>query len=202
MHVPAAATPHAVLLAAGAARRFGGPKLLAALDGRPVVSHVCRALESALRSGTVARVHAVCRADDEEVAALLPEGWCVPIAAADADEGMSASLKAGVHAADEAGAPAVIICLADQPRLSPLVLAMLVAGWRAGAEIVRPLYADEPDVPGHPLLLDRRYFGLAAETTGDRGLDPLLRRHHLTVALASVPGRNPDIDTPDDLART
>lgn len=197
-----AVPPHAVLLAAGAARRFGGPKLLAPVDGRPMLEHAVRALESALRSGNLARVHAVHREDAPEVAALIPAAWRVPIPVAEAEAGLSASLRLGVRAADAAGAPAVLVCLADQPRLSPLVLAMLVAGWRAGAEIVRPLYAEEPDVPGHPLLLDRRHYGLAAETSGDRGLDPLLRRHHLAVALASVPGRNPDIDTPDDLART
>src|SRR5207237_1032981 len=80
--------PAGLLLAAGAGRRFGGPKALAELDGRPLV---LRALATLTAAGCDP-VRVVVGAAADEVSALLPdraqavraEGW---------ETGMGASLK-------------------------------------------------------------------------------------------------------------
>lgn len=196
----AADLPHAVLLAAGASHRFGSAKLLAPLAGRPVIAHARQLLEDALADGTLGAVHAMIRPDDEALATALPTHWHVVVP--DAPHGLSASVQAGVRRAIVCGAPAVIFCLADQPRTTIDTLRALALAWRDGAAIVRPSYADdEPGVPGHPLLIDRRWFALADETRGDRGLEPVLQRHALTPLLVLRPGRNPDLDTPEDILR-
>lgn len=118
-----------------------------------------------------------------------------------AGQGMGWSIRAGI-AAVEASAPAgpaaVLIVPGDQPRLRPDVLAALARRWRAtGAAVVRPRYAAEPEVPGHPVLVDRSRWGELAGLTGDQGLRAMGR----DVEFVDVPGSNPDIDTRLDLAR-
>jgi CTP:molybdopterin cytidylyltransferase MocA len=72
----------------------------------------------------------------------------------------------------------------------------LIACWRAGGgPVVRPRYQDQPDTPGHPVLLDRRVWPLCRRATGDTGLAGLLP----AATFIDVPNANPDIDTPADL---
>jgi len=47
----------------------------------------------------------------------------------------------------------------------------------------------------------RAAWALAAGLSGDRGLGPLLVGRADLVAQVAAPGANPDIDTPEDLAR-
>lgn len=63
---------------------------------------------------------------------------------------------------------------------------------------MRPRYADRPGEPGHPVLLHRQLWPEVATLEGDEGAGALLRGRAVT--LVDVPGRNPDIDTPADLA--
>jgi CTP:molybdopterin cytidylyltransferase MocA len=115
------------------------------------------------------------------------------------DRGLSGSLRRGL-AALGADAGAAIVLLADQPLVRQDVVAALVGGWRAGLGVVlRPRYAGAPDEPGHPVLLDRVVWPLAAALEGDRGLGSLFPPGAAGVALIDVAGRNPDVDTPDDL---
>ena len=77
---------------------------------------------------------------------------------------------------------------------------MLIAAWRAGlGTLVRPRYADAPDEPGHPVLVDRSLWRLADALSGEAGLGSLLPPGSAGVAVIEVAGRNADIDTPDDL---
>jgi CTP:molybdopterin cytidylyltransferase MocA len=91
--------------------------------------------------------------------------------------------------------------LGDQPGVTAETIGALVDAWREGAgPVVRPRYAASPDVPGHPLLLDRAAWPLAASLEGDAGFAPLLASGRLAVTYVDRPGANPDIDTPADLA--
>ena len=79
-----------VLLAAGAASRFGGGKLVATLpDGTPVGAAAARSMRSA-----VDRAVAVVRPGDPALAALLESEGFEPLPFARADEGMGAMAKA------------------------------------------------------------------------------------------------------------
>jgi molybdenum cofactor cytidylyltransferase len=112
------------------------------------------------------------------------------------------SLRAGldrVAASAPASGAAALIVLGDQPALRRDVIAEVVRRWRAtGAVVVRPDYAGSPGEPGHPVLLDRRIWPEVARLEGDTGLGGFLGRS--VVELVQVAGRNPDIDTPADLA--
>jgi molybdenum cofactor cytidylyltransferase len=197
--------PWAILLAGGAGRRFGGQKLTADLGGTPMIGRVLAELAESRRREDIAGVIVVVRAGDLRLAELAAGGAEVVRLPVTAPVELAASLRAGIAALKEPGRrpvpAAVLICLADQPGLRADVIAALVTGWRRdGALAARPRYPDAPDVPGHPALLDRSLWPLADEASGDTGLGPVLARRPGLVTTIDVPGRNPDIDTPADLA--
>lgn len=180
-----------LLLGAGAASRFGAPKQIAAFRGAPLISWPL----AALHAGGLERVLVVLGCHHEQVAAAIP--GAETILAADWAEGLSASLRAGVAAAEALGAARVVVALADQPLLHPHAVARVLAQSRAGTAIVR---ADYGDAAGHPTALARATFAAVAQLRGDAGA-----RRLTGFALRDVPcaglGSAADIDTPADLAR-
>ena len=91
-----------VILAAGEGRRFGGPKQLAMLDGAPLIEHALAAMREA---DSIDRMIVVlgARADAIRAGADLEDADIV--VADDWREGMAASLRAGIAAADGAERP-------------------------------------------------------------------------------------------------
>jgi molybdenum cofactor cytidylyltransferase len=194
----------ALLLAAGEGRRFGGRKLLATLAGRPLVDHALSAIDLARMEGALAGGIAVVPTGEPELRALAEGRDLLAVENTDPEAGLSRSLRVGLVALDGGDlAPppqAALIVLADQPLLRAGVIASLVAAWRAGgASCVRPRYADHPDEPGHPVLIDRALWEVAGSLRGDEGLGPLLASHPGWVTLVDVTGANPDIDERSDL---
>ena len=188
-----------LILAAGASTRFGGPKLLAGLDGSPILQHVLDAVFLAAPAVTVVVLgHA---ADDVE-AAMRWRGE-QRVRNDDPRRGLATSLAIGIEAL-ESGDPAgdleaALILLGDQPRVRPAVMHDLVhAAEASDRPIVAPEYADGG---GHnPVLLLRSAWPIAATSHGDRGLGPVLAGRPDLVLKVPVGGANPDVDTPADLA--
>jgi molybdenum cofactor cytidylyltransferase len=189
---------YAVILAAGAARRFDGEKLLEPLHGPPVLEHVIRAVHAAEHAGMVRASYVVVSREHGAVAALAEGLGARVVPARRAGDGMGWSLRAGLGVVERSsplGAAALLVVLGDQPALRPDVIEALVRRWRAtGAAVTRPRYQDEPSAPGHPVLLDRSMWSRVASLTGDAGLWPLTASE-----LVDVAGSNPDIDTRADL---
>lgn len=196
---------YALVLAAGQGRRFGGDKLLATLGGRPLVSHAAATVAEAIAAGLLAGGVAVLPVGATALAWSLDTAGLTLVENPDAAEGMSTSLRRGLAALAAPGvtppAGAALVVLADQPHLRLEVLRALVDDWRRRGGSVRPRYRDDPETPGHPVLLDRAVWSLADLFTGDAGLGPALARRAEPVRLLDLPGGNPDVDTPDDLSR-
>jgi molybdenum cofactor cytidylyltransferase len=193
-----------LVLAAGTGSRFGGGKMRARLDDRPLVAHV---LATARKAG-VGRLLLVLGGDAATVrgdllaadpAAL--DGVLVAVNPA-AERGLATSLRLGLAAATAAPAPAgVLVLLGDQPRVRPAVIAALIAaaeGSPPGTRAVAPLYGD--DGAPNPVLLLRPGWPLVAGLEGDRGIGPFLTLRPDLVVRVPVAGSNPDVDTPEDLA--
>jgi molybdenum cofactor cytidylyltransferase len=184
-----------LVLAAGAATRFGSDKLAASLDGRPLLTHVL----DALRAVPLEEIVVVTRRDRSIPAA---DDLRVVVNAA-SEDGLSSSLRIGLAAIAEHPAPpaeAVLIALGDQPRIDPAVIRQLLAVARTSD---RPVIVPAYDRAGsaNPVLLLRAAFALADAASGDRGLGHVLRAHPELVQVVPVGGANPDVDTPADLAR-
>jgi molybdenum cofactor cytidylyltransferase len=185
-----------IVLAAGAARRFGSQKLLAPLDGRPVLQHVLDALATAGVLGPVVVVGgaaAALRAGIDWRAATLVEN---PNPA----RGLASSLHVGWSAAlADPGVDAAIVVLGDQPRLRPgVLLDLLAAPLDPDRPIVAPRYAGGGG--RNPVRIERSAEALVQAASGDRGLGPLIDGHPELVRTIRAPGSNPDVDRPEDLA--
>jgi CTP:molybdopterin cytidylyltransferase MocA len=188
-----------LLLAAGAGARFGGdtPKQLQPFRGRPLLTWPL----AALRDGGVDRTLVVLGAHAEAVAAgvaLAPDDI---VRCPDWSGGLSASLRAGVTAAADRDADAVVIALADQPLLAAAAVARLLAA-RAPVDL-DALRATYNNAPGHPTLLESSTFHAIQQLRGDAGARELLGDPATRVGLIACDGlgRPDDADTPAALAR-
>lgn len=183
-----------LVLAAGLARRFGGRKMLARLDGEPLLAHVLRAARGASLAETVV----VLGHDHAEVARAVDLAGVRTVINPEPERGLSSSLRLGL-AALGADVEAALILLGDQPRIRIEVIdRLLTAEIPAGRLFVAPRYADGGGP--NPVLLLRGAWPLAAKLEGDRGMGPLIAADPELVAEVPLPGFNPDVDTTEDLA--
>jgi molybdenum cofactor cytidylyltransferase/nicotine blue oxidoreductase len=187
-----------LLLAAGAGRRMGGPKALLRDDrGVPFLDRMI----GVLFEGGCERVTVVVGAAAPEVIAVLDEaGWVddpavEAIVAEDWQEGMGASLRAGLRSLDEG--EAAVVTLVDLPDVDESVVRR-VTGAAAGADaLVRATYDGRP---GHPVLIGRNHWpGVLATAHDDQGAREYLAAHdHLTCECGDI-ATGKDVDEPADL---
>jgi len=181
-----------VMLAAGAGQRFGGDKLAALWQGEPLLVHTLRAIRT--WPGVV--VH---RPADRLVIDLARGFGLQPRENPAPELGLSESLRVGLAALDPARTDWALIVLGDQPLLRRDVIDALVAAADDAHDLVRPMYADAPDAPGHPVLVHRRLWPLAESLRGDQGFGAVVAPER--IRLVPVAGSNPDVDTPEELTR-
>ena len=186
----------ALLLAAGQSSRMGSNKLLAEVDGRPMVARVAQRLLSSHARPIVAVLgNEAVRVD----AALgkLPVERVRNLAFA---EGLSSSLKAGL-AALPPDIDGVLVCLGDMPLVAGRDLDRLIAAFNPleGRAIVVPTRHGKR---GNPVLWAKRFIPEMAELAGDVGAKHLIGEHAELVAEIEMDsdGVLVDIDTPDALA--
>ena len=186
-----------VILAAGRGTRFAaGPKLLAPLEGRPLVRH---AAEAALASG-LRPVVAVLGHEAAGVRAALAGLGLTLVENPDYAAGLATSLRAGLNALpdDEGGA---VVLLGDMPRVAPALLDALAAAFRADPALaaIVPVCGGRR---GNPVLLNRRRLARElAGLAGDHGAGPLLRgRPDVREVEVDDPGVLADVDTDAALA--
>jgi molybdenum cofactor cytidylyltransferase len=195
-----AASSAAIVLAAGSATRFGSPKALAPLAGRPILQHV---LDVAAQLDFAALVVVLGRSAEEIERRLHWRSEC-RILNPDPDAGLSSSLRIGLDALEQLDPVpgAALIMLGDQPLVRAEVIEALLGQLEFGPEgeskpIVAPRYRDGGGP--NPLLIGRPAWPIAREARGDRGLGPVIREHSDLVRWVDVDGSNPDVDTQADL---
>ena len=137
----------AVVLAAGAGSRFGGGKLLAPLEGRPILQHVIDRLAASGLDDVVV----VLGDDAADVERSIDWHGARRIRNPDPSRGLSSSLQHGIEALAP-GVDAALIVLADQPRLPPRAIrALLDAEVDPSATDRRPrLWRRHRPQPGPP----------------------------------------------------
>lgn len=161
----------AVVLAAGAATRFGAPKQRLLLA--PVLERV--------RASAVDEVVVVIGAYQVETDART-------VKCAEWERGPGAALRCGLEALSDETSAAVVV-LADGPALNPRAIDRVIEAWRAsGDEILAATYDGER---GHPLLVARAAWAYVPDE-GLRGLPA-------TPVPCDDLGHPGDVDTPDDL---
>jgi molybdenum cofactor cytidylyltransferase len=181
-----------LLLAAGAATRFGGDKLVAPLpDGSSVGVAALRNLTGALDA-----VVAVVRPEDDRLATALAAEGARVTACPFAADGMSSSLAWGVRASPLARAWLVV--LADMPWIRPESVARVADAMRTGAAIAAPSWRG---ARGHPVGFAGSFFFELAALSGDEGAKAILARHRVQLIPVEDQGVVRDVDRPEDLTR-
>jgi molybdenum cofactor cytidylyltransferase len=186
-----------VVLAAGGASRFGSPKQLAELEGRPLLQH---AIDALLAVPAVDPVVVVLGAAAEQVREAVDFGAlraARPVVCPDWAEGMAASLRCGIDAVGDADW--VIVTLGDQPRVTSEVIAAVAeeaASAPAGVTAIRAMY---DGLPGHPVALSRAMLPGVAKLRGDVGARELLGSASVRTFEAGRLCDPVDVDTPEEL---
>jgi molybdenum cofactor cytidylyltransferase len=188
----------AVVLAAGRSARMGSTnKLLAPIEGKPILTLV---VEAAIASGACP-VIVVTGFEAERIAEAL-SGLDIMFARnPDFEQGLSTSLRAGLNAlpAEVEGA---LILLGDMPLVQVSDLKALIAAFAAKGRhaICIPVRGGKR---GNPVLWGASYFPEAKGLAGDSGAKRLIEIHRDQVieVEACSDGIFTDIDTPSDLAR-
>ncbi|MBB3157310.1 CTP:molybdopterin cytidylyltransferase MocA [Microbacterium proteolyticum] len=159
--------PCGLVLAAGAGRRFGGPKALARTPaGTPWIALAVRAL----RDGGCGEILVTLGSAVDEALPLVPAGATV-VRVADWQTGVAASVRAGLESATSGSAPAVVVLPVDTPDTPRAAVARLVR--RAAPNALA--FAAYDGAPGHPVLIGRSHWSaVAASVRGDVGARPYL----------------------------
>jgi molybdenum cofactor cytidylyltransferase len=181
-----------VLPAAGLATRFGGPKLLALLDGRPLVDHAVRNAAEACESVIVV---VGSRAGPIREAVPDLDGVSV-IENPDFASGMLSSIRVGARAVRT---DRFFVAPGDMPFLDAVLFR---AVWRAaeGRPQSDAWYPFRDGRRGHPVLI-RSSLAAALERSRARSMRAFLEAYHETRVRIDSDRPFIDLDTPADLER-
>jgi molybdenum cofactor cytidylyltransferase len=194
MDVESASALHAVVLAAGASTRFGSPKQLVRLDGRPMLhAAVARAVEVAGQAVTV-----VLGANAADLSPLLRHSPASVIVNRDWAEGIGSSIRTAVTRLPSS-ANGVLFMLADQPAVTADDLRRLVETWRRQQDFIIAAFYEA--TAGVPAIFPRTMFSSLTELRDDQGARALIHRHRDRVVRVPMGSAAIDIDTPEDLLK-
>jgi molybdenum cofactor cytidylyltransferase len=187
----------ALLLAAGKSSRMGGPnKMLAEIEGRPMVARVAQRLLSSQARPIVAVLGNMADQVDAAIGKLPLERVRNP----DFADGLSTSLKRGIAALPK-DLDGVVVCLGDMPMVTGRDLDRLIGVFNPleGRAIVVPVRHGKR---GNPILWSSRFFPEMAALSGDVGARQLIAEHADLVAEIEMDTDAVllDIDTPEALA--
>jgi molybdenum cofactor cytidylyltransferase len=186
----------AVVLAAGMSARMGKNKLLAEIDGEPLVRRIVGAVEKSRASPIVV----VIGHDHESISAALAGTDTTLVYNPDFRDGMSASLRTGIHAVSKSDG--AIMLLGDMPGITACLIDRMIARFDCaeGRSICVTTYNGKR---GHPVLFDRRFYPALQSISGDIGARQVVAANEEAVCEVEADDEAPliDIDTPEDLAR-
>jgi molybdenum cofactor cytidylyltransferase len=180
------------VLAGGSSTRFGSPKQLVRIGGRPLLhTIVTRAAEV---TGNALIV--VLGAGAGELAPLLRHSPGSVVVNRQWREGLASSIRTGV-ARLPATCSGVMLVLADQAAVTSDDLRRLAGTWRRRPPcIAAALYGG---TTGAPAIFPRSTFAELAALRGDNGAQSILRRNADRVIRVPMPAAELDLDTPEDL---
>jgi molybdenum cofactor cytidylyltransferase len=187
----------ALILAAGQSRRMGSRnKLLAEIDGRPMVRRVADAvLAAGIRPAIAVLGH-----EAEQVRQALAGAELGFAENPDYALGLATSLRRGLAAVPD-DVDGVLVCLGDMPLVGAAEIRRLVAAFNPveSRAIVVPTRLGKR---GNPVLWARRFFAEMRGSAGDTGAKHLIGAHPEAVVEVEMPGDAVlvDIDTPQALA--
>ena len=185
-----------MILAAGLARRFGAQKLLAPLDGRPLVQHVIDAANASALEDIVL----VVGANSNDLAAQLDMGRTRVVQNPDPARGLASSLQSGLRGLDQS-LHAALVLLGDVPGVTTALIDELVA--RGREERALAVVSVSRGRRSPPVVIHKSIWPAALALEGDIGMREILAGRADVVEVEVTPdlGALDDVDTPEDHGR-
>lgn len=184
----------AVILAAGGASRYGSPKQLLMIDGKPMLQHVI----DLARDAGFQRIVLILGAESEniireinvsnDIDILINKNW---------REGQSSSVKMGVEVLEK-DCDSIIFMLGDQPFIPIELITLEKRIFDEDKEIIAPAYNGKI---GNPVLFSKVCFDELKRIKGDHGGKSVFDKFHITELEWDNEEVWMDIDTKKDLSR-
>lgn len=183
-----------LILAAGTSSRMRGrDKLMEDVDRIPLLR---RTVLRALATGCAVFV-TLPAAPHARYTALSGLG-VTSIPVGDADEGINASLRAGLAALPQ-GSDAVMVLLADMPDLTTDDLNTVMQAVDLGSETLIWRATTQAGASGHPIVFSKTLFAELIMLEGDAGGSRVVKKHHDRTLFVPLPDSRArtDLDTPE-----
>jgi CTP:molybdopterin cytidylyltransferase MocA/xanthine/CO dehydrogenase XdhC/CoxF family maturation factor len=190
-----------LVLAAGRGKRFGGSsKMLADVDGQPVLRHVVEAALAShldpvivvLGSAAEAGLRAIEGLDDPRLRVVFNPSWA---------SGKASSFQVGLREVP-ADAPGVVALLGDMPRVKTWLIDRVLSEFEISGKLSFPVTPGPGGpVKGHPTAYPRELFGEIGALVGDDTAMTAIRRHWSEAVKIPLEDASTqiDIDTAQDL---
>ena len=187
----------AIVTAAGSAERFGGRKLLADVDGEPLLDRTIRSLLDGGASEVIVVVGTDSRAELERDVNAMNDARVRPVENRDPARGMFSSIQEGVRTAS---GDVLLVLPGDMPFVKPETVERVIAEWTRVHGIVSPRHNGKR---GHPVALPLALRDEILATSPSSNLHEVIKKHagERTDLDVDDPGINRDVDRPEDLAR-
>ncbi len=187
----------AIVLAAGQGTRMGGAKMTASFRGKPLVRHA----HEAAAASQARPLLTVVGHDASAVASALRGVETTLIENHAFASGLASSLKAGVAAAPESAAGALIL-LGDMPLVTPAIINRLITAF-AGSPTAKAVVPTVAGRRGNPILIGRAMFDAVMALEGDIGARKLIDAAGDDVVEVAIDDAAvlADADTAEELAR-
>ena len=186
----------AIVTAAGSAERFGGRKLLADIDGEPLLDRTIRSLLNGGVSEVIVVVGTDSRADLERDVNAMNDARVRPVENRDPSRGMFSSIQEGVRTAS---GDVLLVLPGDMPFVRPATVQQVIQAWTKTGGIVSPRHNGKR---GHPVALPLSLRDEILATDPASNLHDVIKKHleDRTDLDVDDPGINRDVDRPEDLA--
>lgn len=182
---------YAIILAAGGSSRFGSPKQLARIGGRPLLSTAVGRVVETVGPGVLVVLGANAAQltpmlQHSPVSVVINRGW---------REGLASSIRAGI-ARLPISCTGVMLVLADQAAVTSEDLGRLADAWlRQPQSIAAAQYGATVGVPA---IFPDFLFSELTQLRGDVGARALLKRHLERVVRVPMESAACDLDTQED----
>lgn len=184
-----------IYMASGSSRRFGGNKLLAAMQGKPLYRWGLDLLESVIKERTDCHLLVVSR-----YAAIRRDALSRHIPAIDCPDsalGLSHTIRAGIRGIHGlTPQDYLLFVVADQPFLSRSSIHALLDAADGSTVTARLCWQDRP---GNPVLFSASLVPELMALEGDDGGGTVVRKHPCLHLSVQNPIELSDIDRADDM---
>ena len=183
----------ALLLAAGGAVRFGSPKLIAEIDGKPLIAHAIDALFPLFGKD----LYCVVGANANRIRPYA-EPYCRLLHNSHWQDGIGCSISCGIrHMTDRQSWDGILIALADHAGLKRDEYSKLVSAYR-GDRVCAAHYCGAAGVPA---IFPPEWFERLKGLKDDRGAASLIRADGVNPDTVPIPQARFDVDRPEDIVQ-